>query len=809
MKILEDITLSLPTFPQAHGTDTINIHDLRITNTEYILIEVPRYNDAMTGDEIEGYLFLGDDHSVVIKNRPYFVSPSTLHTSPYILLFPVDEISKYGAYQAKYKIISHGNERESPPTNINLIFFDSSRLSEYSPSVPEATGKQGTLLTKDDYYRLDQLKVIVPVYEGMAPGHTVRVLWKGRRNDITYEPPVQTVNKVMPMTFYIPRLEFIDTIGDTATLYFAVERTPGNVVEYSGELHLEIEGQKLNLPAPPTKYPIKVSLGDGSTVFNGQSIYLEVTIKADPSTLREISTIKIEDASNSIHQIIYKPFYIVSVGQENYGSSILLLTVDRNNSITDIPFKVVAYKIDGKSTVNNVDPLPVSYKVSKNLPQEIITLKTDNEFIRLPKTDNPITGKYYNIYEGIVNDINNNPIKNTQVIISTRRDQLSPGSEIINITHEPKVGDVNPITPITPIGKGDHRYFITLNSDENGKIKFRAYPQKGKPARIDFLASIQNLTRDTYTASMCIFPDNSQNRQLDSPFINEIEEGGILKKLLGRTHFNVEINPYDGAYGTDVLAFFTEYDGTDRKTLLSPTYRTGDIDKLEDTPFPFTYDQLEPNKLGGLYYMVISQEGEARYSQSFNVKYVQDEDSPSGNKNAVYDKVTVYSTYADFPIKPSNRSGTVSESSAVIFDLISQGLVFGEGKDNSNSAGLYVLIEAAGTSTIKNLPQPNQNGKVKVSIKSSKGLVSKEYNFDLNNLKQDGTIKYKIVTIPFCFLKGILPIDGYNPSRLYIDYYIITDPVTGEKTHSKTWKVDINTMDPNEYDDDDYYGCSS
>ncbi|KLU14075.1 MULTISPECIES: hypothetical protein [Xenorhabdus] len=255
MESLDSITLSPPTFPQAHGTDTINIHDLSIMGTEYILMEVPRYDDAKTGDEIEGYLYLSDDNSVVIKSRPYTVAPDKLHTSPYTLLFTVDEFSKFGTYQAKYKVISHGNERESPTVNIKFISFDSSKLSDYIPSVPEATGKQGTLLTKDDYYRLDKLEVIVPVYEGMAPGHAVKILWKGRRSDITYEPETQIVTEVIPMTFYIPRMEFIDTIGDTATLYFSVTRTSGSdAVEYSGDLQLEIEGQALNLPAPNLEY---------------------------------------------------------------------------------------------------------------------------------------------------------------------------------------------------------------------------------------------------------------------------------------------------------------------------------------------------------------------------------------------------------------------------------------------------------------------------------------------------------------------------------------------------------------------------
>ncbi|MDC9594915.1 hypothetical protein, partial [Xenorhabdus sp. IM139775] len=291
--------------------------------------------------------------------------------------------------------------------------------------------------------------------------------------------------------------------------------------------------------------------------------------------------------------------------------------------------------------------MPISYKISKNPPQEIITLKTENKFIKLPTTDNLITSKTstYSVYEGVVLDTAGNGI-NTQVVISTQRNQLSPGSEVINITDDSE-GDVNIIDPIE---KRNHQYSIILNSDENGKIKFRAYPKKGKPARIDFIAEIQNLTGYTYTASMCIFPDNSHNRQLDNPFINEMEEGGVLKKLVGRDHFNVEINQYDNSYETDILAFFTEYYGTDEKILLSPTYRTGDINKIGDTPFPFTYDQLEPNKLGGLYYMVIPQEGEPRYSESLNVKYVQDEDSSDGNKNEIYDKVTVYSTYADLPI---------------------------------------------------------------------------------------------------------------------------------------------------------------
>lgn len=260
MKNSEQITLSPPKFTQAYGTNTINIHDVNEMGNKYLLMEVPRYDHEEIGDGIFGLLCLNGDCSSsnnagVIKSLPYTITPDKEKESPYYLLFLVDDISLYGTYQAQYEIISHGNERNSPTVNINLVFVNSPGLPDYIPSVPEATGEQGTLLTKDDYYRLDKLKVNVPVYDGMALGHTVRVLWQGRRKDIVYRTPTQTVNEVTPMTFYIPRLEFTDTIDYTAKLQFTVERTPDDgVIDYSGILHLEIEGQKLNLSAPTLDY---------------------------------------------------------------------------------------------------------------------------------------------------------------------------------------------------------------------------------------------------------------------------------------------------------------------------------------------------------------------------------------------------------------------------------------------------------------------------------------------------------------------------------------------------------------------------
>ncbi|WP_139837482.1 hypothetical protein [Xenorhabdus beddingii] len=66
------------------------------------------------------------------------------------------------------------NSAQSKTATVNIEKISSS-LPDYFPTVPETTGNNGTLLTKGDYYRLDNLEVTVPIYTGMASGQTVLV----------------------------------------------------------------------------------------------------------------------------------------------------------------------------------------------------------------------------------------------------------------------------------------------------------------------------------------------------------------------------------------------------------------------------------------------------------------------------------------------------------------------------------------------------------------------------------------------------------------------------------------------------------
>ncbi|MDX8000150.1 hypothetical protein FE394_13280 [Xenorhabdus sp. Reich] len=308
MNISENITLSPPTLPQADGNNTISISDLRAMEIQYLLMAVPSYHDVQTGDSIVGQLCLNGDCSSgnqtgVLKSIPYTITPDKTHESPYYLLFVLNDISQYGSYQAQYTITSYGNTRSSPAVNINLISKNSSSLSDYIPSVPNATGDQGTLLTEDDYYRLDKLTVNVPVYDDMAPGHTVRVLWKGRRKDIIYKTPPQTVSVAAPMTFYVPRFEFIDNISDTVKVLFSVERSADNIVEFSGTLHLSIEGQSLDLPAPSLAY----NYDDGSiqviVSYSGMTTEQTIEVRLVGKTMVQTDLQTVDNLQNMVIDI--------------------------------------------------------------------------------------------------------------------------------------------------------------------------------------------------------------------------------------------------------------------------------------------------------------------------------------------------------------------------------------------------------------------------------------------------------------------------------------------------------------------------
>lgn len=121
------------------------------------------------------------------------------------------------------------------------------KLQDTQPRTTDATGEKGSLLTRNDYYNLKKLTFTAPVWDGMKEGQKVSLKWEGPHSYKTTEQTV--ISNSTPLSFQIPRDEFIDSIGKTVEVSFQVS-DGGGLIENSGILSLQVEGQPLKLTAP-------------------------------------------------------------------------------------------------------------------------------------------------------------------------------------------------------------------------------------------------------------------------------------------------------------------------------------------------------------------------------------------------------------------------------------------------------------------------------------------------------------------------------------------------------------------------------
>ncbi|WP_139253349.1 hypothetical protein, partial [Burkholderia ubonensis] len=119
-------------------------------------------------------------------------------------------------------------------------------IANLTPRAPQASGNSGQLLRIDDYYRLDSVTIQVPQYPGMSAGQTVGIKWAGA---VMYNSEIKTVTTPGQLSFEVPRVEVIDSIGRAVPITFSVKRG-SNPIEISAPLNLQVEAQALTLPAP-------------------------------------------------------------------------------------------------------------------------------------------------------------------------------------------------------------------------------------------------------------------------------------------------------------------------------------------------------------------------------------------------------------------------------------------------------------------------------------------------------------------------------------------------------------------------------
>ncbi|WP_213939429.1 hypothetical protein [Pseudomonas sp. dw_612] len=141
-----------------------------------------------------------------------------------------------------------GNRAQSATVNID-IHLDRVDLDLRPPVVLEAREAGGTRLNfQKDFYEADFATVTVN-YTGSAPGQTVKLYAIGRAN--TYGSEIQTVQATgQTLTFRVPRLEVVDSIGSRMTFYYTVRLPSTSEDKESRSLGVDVTAQPLRLPEP-------------------------------------------------------------------------------------------------------------------------------------------------------------------------------------------------------------------------------------------------------------------------------------------------------------------------------------------------------------------------------------------------------------------------------------------------------------------------------------------------------------------------------------------------------------------------------
>ncbi|MFK0314344.1 hypothetical protein ACIQUF_24335 [Pseudomonas sp. NPDC090233] len=176
------------------------------------------------------------------------------------------------------------------------------------PLVPKALA--GRLNFHQSMYYDDYLDVQVPSFQGMS-GQSIRVEWVGRAITWTSDPQPPPTPQLL--TFQVPRLEVIDSIGHTVTIRAVVNDTIR-----SQAFALIIEPQVLVLPEPQFHAQPNEATDAVSLLYSGQQDRHTGRVRWHGSIIRDTDEEDLQEGRREYFQINR------SWIQENLGREVLI-----------------------------------------------------------------------------------------------------------------------------------------------------------------------------------------------------------------------------------------------------------------------------------------------------------------------------------------------------------------------------------------------------------------------------------------------------------------------------------------------------
>ncbi len=522
------------------------------------------------------------------------------------------------------------------------------------------------------------------------------------------------------------------------------------------------------------------SLDGKANLIIGQSLDVIVTITSSAGDLPQGTTgyINVNTDKNIIANIS-KVLLIPGSNPTTASAKIQLTVSDEAKPGNDITFNITtnfpnANKLDFTCKANNIDP-------------QTLVLTVDNEFLDLPKTDTPPTGKpncsqvlnktYCTKVHTTVKDPNGNILSNLPVLIS----EILPDS-----LDKFLIYDSNTEKIITPTLINKHYQFY-INSDKQGNIVFFLYSKMGLSASLNLVSMVNSVMLPPQTATTPVYAlssDIQMENYLWWPDILGFTSGNLISD--GSENFLVSITKYDKAQRGDIIIFYLN--GNERT---NHVFTISDPDtQLDNYSIKLPYDMFESGKHYELSYLVILVGGSIEVSYRRSFTYMGGViPKPDPDIKRTYDPCIVYTSLGLIP------RIYIPENSYVNFDALRY-YKYSQAPAGYKKTGLFIAIPISDTNTAQ-VPKHGVVKNVTVYIDTTSGGPDDMGKFQKSYPPKDQTIHtvtdgqttytYIIVQIP---CEDIINYPPGNPGTISFDYEVLVDSATA---FGEVWKGLIDT----------------
>ncbi|WP_340620275.1 hypothetical protein [Xenorhabdus siamensis] len=528
---------------------------------------------------------------------------------------------------------------------------------------------------------------------------------------------------------------------------------------------------------------LNLSVENGADVIIGQNFYLDIkiiskTIYSNPLNI---------DIKNSEGFELIEIINSFSQQNNNTYSMKILCTVKNDDSINsgdEIFF-----------TLTGIDKVIKYY--ARDLVKSSIQLKKNKSVCLTPVDDNNLNNnkEHYIKYSTTLFDTNGQLLKNTPVhIFSEIKEYIE---RKIIITTDPDNIEESP-QPIKPYNYGDNIEII-VNSDKEGKVKFRGYPITDTPAVINLVSKVEGIAEYPAGAVYMIsaIPSNSAEL-LNSPYVPELS--GNLLDGDGRKFFEAQINSYSQVSMADNVLFFNkkkENGAIDPEGLILPVKKISDVvesinQDISNYTFLMRRDIFPPEKDSMLYYIIAPISGKNLYSDITMVKYIGRElTTPNYDIERIYEIPSVFSSFADIKNDPKLEH---SDNDRKMHDeIITQRDI---SNYTENNCQLYVKIKCTNDENDQSYPLWGQEVYLRMYVKSKNKNFNKIFKtvapYTPDELR--GKKSTVIIKIDSPDLNDVRGFTNGGIGMIYFEYYTI-NPINQEKTYSHYWKSKIITSD--------------